>query len=97
MSTDEALLFQELSQYFLFGNNLWFIFNDDVLLSKYGINYPKLMKLEDSPRKTDITVYDGEHPIGGSEYVYQEADSQYYERLAPVVSEYLDLLAQYGS
>lgn len=48
MSTDEALLFQELSQYFLFGNNLWFIFNDDVLLSRYGINYPKLMKLEDT-------------------------------------------------
>lgn len=53
-----------------------------------------VFKLKDSPRKTDITVYDGEHPIGGAEYAYQEADSRYYEELAPVVSEYLDLLMQ---
>ena len=53
-----------------------------------------VFKLKDSPRITDITVCDGEHPIGGAEYAHQEADSRYYEELAPVVSEYLDLLMQ---
>lgn len=56
-----------------------------------------IFKLKGSPRETDITVYDGEHPIGGTEYVYQEADSRYYEKLAPVVNEYLDLLLDHNS
>lgn len=71
--------------------------NIDRNLGPEATNHMNIVfKLKGSPRETNITIYDGKHPIGGAEYVQQEADSRYYEKLAPLINEYLDLLAQHG-
>ena len=59
-------------------------------------NIQIVFRPKDSLRETDITLEDGEHPIGGVQYAQSTADSRYYDSLAPIVNEFLDLLSQHG-
>lgn len=57
-------------------------------------------KLKDSPRSVTTSIYDGEHPLDPEEAIkrgthtekeFENADSSYYERIAPLIIEYCSL------
>lgn len=57
--------------------------------------------LKDSPRSVTTSIYDGEHPLDPEEAIkrgtytekeFENADSSYYERIAPLIIEYCSLV-----